>query len=163
MQFIKIDQKSQIDQRLSTLKNILLEWDFTHSCKITFDKYTDARSLNQNALAHIWFKDISDSFKRRRLKWYYLDDDGNEIGEPNDYSPLDIKLAMKHKYLGYENIQFGKIIAEKQLKSTSDLDKGEMMHFLNQVYAFGLNNGVRLVVPQDSEYKKLKDKHDGKI
>lgn len=162
MNFWKIDSRDKVKQILDNLAvNLIDKWDFTKPVKIEVKPYTNPRSLSQNALLHIWFKDISDSFKRRGLKWYYLDDKGNEIGEPNDYEPIDIKFGMKHMFLGYENIQFGKIIAEKQLRSTSKLDKGEMMHLLNQVYSYGMNNGAKLVIPQDSEYQKLKVKQNG--
>lgn len=149
MQFIKIDQKSQIDQRLSTLHNILLEWDYTHSCKLVIQKYTNPRTLNQNALMHVWFDEIT---KRLKAMGFKVED------EPITES--DVKLMMKHKFLGTKDIVRGSLVIPDQLVNTSDLDTGEMTHFMDQVYHWAMEKKIYLPIPQDCEYKKNKDKQN---
>ena len=72
-------------------------------------------------------------------------------------TPDNMKLMMKMKFLGLENIKIGKTIIHNQVKHSSTLDKGEMVHFLDQVYHWARDNGVLLTVPSDSEYQKLKN------
>ena len=118
MQFVKIDSKDKIDERLSTLKNILLAWDYSSACKLEVKKHTNARSLSQNALMHMWFQQINDRFTAMGMKIN---------GEP--ITEEDVKLMMKHRFLGVKDIVRGKLVIPNQLVSTKDLDSGEMTHF----------------------------------
>lgn len=75
-------------------------------------------------------------------------------------TPENMKLMMKQRFLGAEDIKIGKTIIENQVKHTSDLDKGEMVHFMDNVYHWARDNGIFLEVPENSEYQKLKNQQE---
>ena len=49
---------------------------------------------------------------------------------------------------------------ENQVKSSSKLTKGEMVHFMDNVYHWARDNGVLLKVPHDSEYARLQNQQE---
>jgi len=56
--------------------------------------------------------------------------------------------------------QIGREIIEDQIKSTKDLNKGEMAYFLDQVYHWATKQGVMLSVPHESEYAALQNQQE---
>lgn len=147
MQFVKVESKLKIDERLSTIKNILLAWDYDKPCKLEIKKYVDARSLSQNALLHMWFSQIHDRFTAM----------GVMVGD-EPITAEDVKLMMKHKFLGVKDVVRGKLVIKDQLVSTSSLDTGEMTYFLDQVYDWAMDKGIYLPVPEHSVYKKYRER-----
>lgn len=106
------------------------------------------RSLSQNALFHVWCRELAESFTKR-----------DKTGEV--YTEGQMKMLMKHQFLGYEDITIGKTEIEKQLISTRSLAKGEMYQFMEQVLAWSFDVGVPLSTPDDSEFVKLRNsQHD---
>ena len=108
------------------------------------------RSLNQNALFHMWMGELSK----------YLISKGREQATPEW-----CKEAMKHTFLGYEmrnktNVVTGEVFTTSELKRTRDLKTGEMTHFLDRVYDWALNVNCFLTIPENSEYAKLKERQN---
>lgn len=125
--------------------------DSGETYRLIIKPWREKRSLNQNALSHMWYSEISDWLIRR----------GKDFA-----SPEWVKDAMKHTYLGYVeremvDVVTGETTVIRSLKHTSDLDTGDMHFYLTQVEGWALNLGCRLTVPADSEYMKLKDKQNG--
>ena len=114
-------------------KQIKLEWSVPR-----------ARSLSQNALFHLWCGELAGSFTGRSK--------GKE-----EYTKQDLKVLLKHKFLGYETKVIGKTEIPPQLKSSSKLDKGEMFHLMSQIERWASEVGVILSNPADAEYTKLKE------
>jgi len=139
--FIKVDGRVDIEKRVQYLTKRMHEWDYTTPLTIVLKPYFNPRSINQNALLHMWCREMSDYF----------------IKNIPTSTPDNIKLMIKMKFLGLEDIKVGKTIIQNQVKHSSTLDKGEMVHFLDQVYHWARDNGVLLTVPSDSEYQKLKN------
>ncbi len=115
--------------------------------RLIIKPWRDKRSLSQNALSHMWYAELS-AYLIKRGKLFA--------------SPEWVKDAMKHTYLGYEeremvDVVTGEKTSIRSLKHTADLDNGEMHFFLTQVEGWALNIGCSLTVPDDSEYRKLKD------
>lgn len=106
------------------------------------------RSLSQNALFHMWCNEMAEQFTQRERR-----QNGKKA---TIYFPEDIKAILKHLLLGYEDVRIGRTTIKGQLKSTADLDMGEMHHFLTQVDAWAVEHGVQLTYPDDSEYAKTK-------
>ncbi|HCR0458369.1 TPA: hypothetical protein OMS79_004830, partial [Enterobacter hormaechei] len=78
--------------------------------------WREKRSLSQNALSHMWYKEISD----------YLIARGKTFATPEW-----VKDAMKHTYLGYESkdrvdVVSGEVTTVQSLRHTSELETGEM-------------------------------------
>ena len=116
---------------------IALEW-----------KAVSNRSLSQNALFHVWCREMAESFTKRDKKG-------------TAYSEADMKDLMKHQFLGYEGKTVGKTEIAPQLISTKKLSKGAMFQFMEQVLAWSFQVGVMLSQPEDSEFMKLKEsQHD---
>ena len=132
-------------------QQILPMLDSGETYRLIIKPWREKRSLNQNALSHMWYSEISDWLIRR----------GKDFA-----SPEWVKDAMKHTYLGYMeremvDVVTGETTVIRSLKHTSDLDTGDMHFYLTQVEGWALNLGCRLTVPADSEYMKLKDKQNG--
>jgi hypothetical protein len=118
--------------------------------RLTLKPWRDKRSLNQNALSHMWYGEISEWLIKRgktfaTAEW--------------------VKDAMKHTYLGYEerhmvDVVTGESTPIRSLRHTAELDTGDMHFYLTQVEGWALNLGCKLTVPADSEYMKLKEKQN---
>ena len=67
----------------------------------------------------------------------------------------ELKLMVKYKFLGTEDIEVGSTNIPAQVRRTSALDRGEMLQFMEQVEAWCIDLGVKLTKPQNSEYSKL--------
>ena len=66
---------------------------------------------------------------------------------------------LKHRFLGVETVKIGKEYeVDNQVRKTSDLDVGEMVHFMDKVYHWAIEHNVPLLIPRESEYQKLKTK-----
>ncbi|MGP4130082.1 YbcN family protein [Pantoea tagorei] len=132
-------------------QQILPMLDSGETYRLIIKPWREKRSLNQNALSHMWYSEISDWLIRR----------GKDFA-----SPEWVKDAMKHTYLGYVeremvDVVTGEITVIRSLRHTSDLDTGDMHFYLTQVEGWALSLGCKLTVPADSEYMNLKEKQNG--
>lgn len=108
--------------------------------------WKDKRTIDQNSLSHMWYTDIAEQ-ANQRLK-------------TNSYTMNSVKHDLKEMFLGYEEIEHknvitGELTKKLELIKTSDLDTGEMYFFLQQVETWSYQNGFKLRIPNDSEYRKL--------
>ena len=133
-----IRDKQDAPKVVGDLLNWVDQWDFNHALVIKPGKYTNPRSLSQNALVHTWFNAMAKHFSKK------VEVDAEQM-----------KLLMKNKFLGTEDVVVGSTVIEGQLKRTSKLTKGEMTFFMNQVHEWAADHGVNLPIPADSEYMKL--------
>jgi hypothetical protein len=132
-------------------QQILPMLDSGETYRLIIKPWREKRSLNQNALSHMWYSEISDWLIRR----------GKDFA-----SPEWVKDAMKHTYLGYVeremvDVVTGETTVIRSLRHTSDLDTGDMHFYLTQVEGWALSLGCKLTVPADSEYMHLKEKQNG--
>ena len=182
MNFYKIDSRHKVTQVLDNLAlNLIDNWNFEKPVQILFKEYKNPRTLSQNALVHVWFAEIAKAMKLKGFTYthceheYHCDlhsasddeiDNGDVVCncdptvEQRYLSDDDIKLMLKHKFLGVKDIVRGKLVIKDQLVSTKKLDKGEMMRFLDEVYGWAFDRGIQLKTPEDSEYMKLRRKQD---
>lgn len=134
----------QLEERLPFVMKEINSWDFKQGLTIKIEAYENPRTLSQNALFHVWCRAMSKHF----------------IGKIPTATPDNMKLMMKKRFIGIEDIQIGKETIEGQVKSSSKLDKGEMVHFLDNVYHWARENKCLLEVPKDSEYQKMLDRQE---
>ena len=132
-------------------QQILPMLDSGETYRLIIKPWREKRSLNQNALSHMWYSEISDWLIRR----------GKDFA-----SPEWVKDAMKHTYLGYVeremvDVVTGETTVIRSLRHTSDLDTGDMHFYLTQVEGWARSLGCKLTVPADSEYMNLKEKQNG--
>lgn len=136
--------KNEIPRVINNLQSWADGWDFTHPLVLKPSKYTNPRSLSQNALLHLWFGTMAEHFSKKV-----------------DTNAEQMKALMKYKFLGTEDVVVGKTVIEGQLRQTSRLTKGEMTQFMDQVHEWAADHGVNLPIPQDSEYMKLREYQRG--
>jgi hypothetical protein len=72
-------------------------------------------------------------------------------------SPSDMKKLMKNEFLGTEDVVVGNTTIPNQLRSTKDLGKGEMHQFMEQVFHWGIDHGVQLTNPKNSEFQRARN------
>lgn len=118
--------------------------------RLQLKPWREKRSLSQNSLSHVWYQEISD----------YLIASGR-----TDATPKWVKRNLKKTFLGYEDVEYtdfttGEKTVEQQLRHTSDLDTGDMHHFMCQVERWCAQFGLVLSIPQSSEFQVLREKQD---
>jgi len=138
---VTIHSRKDIEQRTKYILARIKDWDYFAPLAITLKPYTNPRTISQNALLHMWCRQLSAHY----------------IKKVDTATPENMKLMMKQRFLGVEDIKIGKTIIQGQVKHSSGLDKGAMVTFLDSVYHWGRDNGVLLLVPLDSEYEKLRN------
>jgi len=140
-QFWLIKNPLEIKDRVKAFERYLQdEWNWDKPVAWKLEEYKPKRSLSQNDLFHVWVRDMHNHFKKN----------GGFTGTEED-----LKLMIKYKFLGTEDVIVGKTTVPNQVRATSSLDRGEMLYFMEQVEAWCIDLGVKLTKPQHSEYYKI--------
>lgn len=89
--------------------------------RVSICEWREKRSLNQNALSHMWYGEIS----------AYLIKSGR-----TDATPAWVKRNLKKTYLGCEEVEYTDFVTGEKVKMweprhTSKLDTGDMHFFLS--------------------------------
>jgi len=113
--------------------------------------WADGRTLSQNALSHIWYRDIAKYFKERGKHTFV---NGDAMNDKN------MKKNLKNTYLGceskeYINMQTGEVTQKLELRHTSDLEKGDMTNYLMLIDAYCKEQSIYISKPEDSEYVQI--------
>ncbi|HEK2869584.1 TPA: YbcN family protein [Proteus mirabilis] len=117
--------------------------------RIIIKPWKNKRSLSQNATFHMWCTEISK---------YLCNNNAN-------YTPETVKEMLKHTFLGYEVVDMVDVTTQltervRTLRKTSNLDTGEMFHFMEQVERWAVGIGCFVTIPDNCEYMKLKREQD---
>jgi hypothetical protein len=139
-QFWLVQNRRDIDNVLTFFRKSLEDWNYERPVAWKLEAYSTSRSLNQNALFHMWCGQMSKHFS-----------------EKVHVSPEDMKKLMKNEFLGTEDVVVGSTTIPNQLRSTKSLSKGEMHQFMEQVFHWGIDHGVTLTNPQDSEFQRARN------
>lgn len=108
---------------------------------VEISEYAPKRSISANDLYWKWLTDMAYQFSAKYTGLIYSKDDMHDL--------------MRHKFLGYLPAkQLGKTVIPQSLKSTRDLSKGEMCHYLNQIDMWAASVGCLLPRPEDSDYEE---------
>jgi len=136
---VKVSSKQELEKRLPHIIKRMQDWDYSTPLAVKLDPYENPRSLSQNAMSHIWFREIAEGMAKK--------------GHAVDHEDPEFvwKLYLKKRFLGVHT--FNNL--PDQIKSTSKLTKGEFVHFLDNVYHWATKQGIRLSIPADSEYAEL--------
>ena len=108
-------------------------------------KKASGRSIPMNSTFHMWMNELS----------VFLISKGRKGS-----SPAFCKELMKYTFLGCEEVErvnavTGSKVLMMELRHTSKLDKGEFLHFMEQVNQWCADKGLLLTVPIKSEYREL--------
>ncbi len=140
-EFWLIKDPIEVKDRIAAFKKFLdTEWCWDKPVSWQVKEYKPRRSISQNDLFHVWVRDMLRHFKKK----------GGFTGTEEE-----LKLMVKYKFLGTEDIEVGSTNIPAQVRRTSALDRGEMLQFMEQVEAWCIDLGVKLTKPQQSEYAKL--------
>lgn len=146
--FVKFNNKEEVNKKVKFLIEDMLNWDFTTPLSVKLEPYQNPRSLNQNALLHMWCREIVKGMKKK----------GFEVSEGD---PVEAwKLWLKRRFLGTDDFRISKTEIIGQVKRSSQLGKGEMVHFLDQCYHWASEQGIKLTIPRESEYAELKNQQE---
>jgi len=145
---VKVFSKEETEHKLQYLKDRVLNWDYARPLCIKLEAYQNPRSLSQNALLHIWLREIKKGMEKKGVK--VTAGDAEEAW----------KLWLKRRFLGTDDFQIKNQRIEGQIRRTSDLNKGEMVHFMDQCYHWALDQGINLTIPAESEYAELKNQQE---
>ena len=136
-----VKNKDELRERIKYFTQWLeTHWDWDYAVQWKPAKYVPKRSLSQNALFHLWCREM----------WQVFVEKDPSLTEEK------MKKLMKYKFLGCADEVVSKTVIPAQLRETSGLDRGEMMHFMDQVQDWAMDHGVMLTCPADSEFMQLK-------
>ena len=145
---MKYNSKQDVEKKVKFLIEDMLNWDFTTPLAVKLEPYQNPRSLNQNALFHMWCREIVKGMEKKGFK-------------VSEGDPVEAwKLWLKRRFLGTDNFRISKTEISGQVKRSSQLGKGEMVHFLDQCYHWATEQGIRLTIPRESEYAELKKQQE---
>ncbi len=118
--------------------------------RLQLKPWREKRSIPQNSTLHMWFGEISE----------YLIRSGR-----TDATPDWVKRNLKKTYLGCVEVTYTDFITGTRETTwephhTSDLDTGEMHHFMTQVEAWCAQFGLSLTIPFGCEYQQLRDQQE---
>ena len=144
---MRFNSKDDVHKKAKYLMEDMLAWDFSKPLTVKLEEYKNPRSLSQNAMSHIWYREIAKAME--------------EKGHKVDYeNPAEAwKLWLKKRFLGVSTVNIGKHTLE-EIKRTSDLSSGEMAHYLDQVYHWAIDLGIILTIPKECEYAEIKTKQE---
>ena len=139
--------RKDVEDKVHHLVDSMEGWDFSIPLSVKLEPYKDPRSLDQNAMSHVWYRHIAKAMGKK--------------GYPVEHERPDLvwKIWLKRRFLGEEVIKIGKQQVTNVAR-TSKLSKGAMCHYLDQVWHWADRQGVRLPIHRDSEYAQLLDQQD---
>ena len=145
--FVRFNSKDDVHKKAQYLMEDMLAWDFSKPLTVKLEEYKNPRSLSQNAMSHIWYREIAKAMEKK----------GHKVDYENPAEAW--KLWLKKRFLGVSTVNIGKHTLE-EIKRTSDLNSGEMAHYLDQVYHWAIDLGIILTIPKECEYAEIKTKQE---
>jgi hypothetical protein len=146
--FIKYSSADEVDKKIDFLVDQLKGWDYSRPLALKLEPYQDPRSLSQNALFHMWCREIAKGMKKK----------GFNVTEGDALEAW--KLWLKRRFIGSDDFQISKTEIRGQVRRSSALNKGDMVHFMDQCYHWASEQGIKLTVPLESEYAELKNQQE---
>jgi len=108
--------------------------------RLNLVEWREKRSLSQNALYWVWLDSIN--------KQSPLHIEGSKINGDELWHEV-----FKNYYCPVKNITNGQ--KSLPVKSTKLLDVGEMTFYLNKIESWCMDRGIKLPIPETSEYYQL--------
>lgn len=127
--------------------------------EVVIKEYKSKRTIDQNQLFHLWMDEIAE---QRMDKGWTPPEVFKENGKP--YSPSElVKAYYKDKFLPTVEIKVTDKTVITQKLSTSDLDTGQMSHFMQMIDEHCASTGISLTIPERSQYYKNQQKQGNKV
>jgi hypothetical protein len=103
---VKVDSSQELEKKLPFILKRMEGWDYEVPMVVKLEPYQNPRSLSQNAMSHIWYREIANA----------MADKGHKIDheEPDEVW----KLWLKKRFLGTASYSIGNQHIPEQVKST---------------------------------------------
>lgn len=138
--YVKVSSTNEVEGKLKHLEARIRDWNYQSPLTIKLEPFTDPTSLSQEALFNIWCRTIAESMK---------------VKTPSADAEA-WKLWLKHKFLGTYAVKVGRESIEGQVYATPK-GKAKMSQFMHSVLVFADTKlNVRLSVPKNSEYARVR-------
>ena len=111
--------------------------------RVTVKGWRESRSINQNSLYWKWMAELS---KQAKIQGKVFS--GEVWAE-----------FFKKYYCPSKSVEMP-LGESSEVKTTTNLDTGEMHHYLNNIQAWCMQEGYHLTIPSDCEYQQLIDKQE---
>ena len=110
--------------------------------RVSIKQRKEKRSLSQNSLYWKWLGEVA---KQQ-----------NVSKDPEIWHEIFKKYYCPEKLIEIPIVG----IEPLRVKSTKKLDIGEMTFYLNRIENFCIDRGIRLTIPESSEYRQLMDRQN---
>lgn len=146
MKNIVIYTRDQLNQVFNEALELLLAGPIRGGLFEAFN----ARSLKQNATFHMWCTEIAKQF---------IAAGQNEFLNGDPMNMANVKKHLKYTFLPCVasqslDLTTGEIEIRHEPMKTSELPRGEMCYFMNQVHGWAIDNKLTLTIPVGSDYHK---------
>lgn len=149
--------KTEDDRR--RLLDFLSKLDISRPLKFTWKLYRQKRSLDANALLHVW---LGEMLKHPMLA------QNNELKKVSKKKLIeDLKIQMKERFLGNETVTYvnrkdGTNVTIERLRRTRDLDSGEFCFFMECVQSWAMVHlGIALTCNKNDQFAKWQEEQEG--
>ena len=144
--YVKVSSTNEIDAKIRHLETRIRGWNYQSPLAIKLMPFTDPTSLSQDALFNIWCREIADKMKKKAP----------------EADAEAWKMWLKNKFLGTYAVKVGRETIEGQVYATPK-GKAKMAQFMHSVLVFADEKlRVRLSVPRNSEYVKVRENEQAK-
>jgi len=138
--YVKVSSTNEVEAKLKHLEARIRDWNYQSPLTIKLESFTDPTSLSQDALFNIWCRTIAESMKAK-----------TPSADAEAW-----KLWLKNKFLGTYAVKVGRESIEGQVYATPK-GKAKMSQFMHSVLVFADTKlNVRLSVPKNSEYVRVR-------
>lgn len=111
--------------------------------RVSIKPWRESRSLSQNSLYWKWMGELAPQAKINGKQ----------------FSPEIWAEFFKKWYCPSKSVEMP-LGESSTTKTTTNLDAGEMHHYLNNIQAWCMSSGYHLTIPSNSEYQQLIDKQE---
>jgi hypothetical protein len=146
-----IRSKESIDYVLNSVAETLKHNYLGDVYEVVIQPYVYARTISQNSLYYAWMGKVVQWMRKK----------GYEVPDDNEKAKEVASMFFKKRFLGTETYKLGRWELEDQVRGTSSLSAGEMYAYMEKVHAWCINAGIRLPLPQDSEFYENRERNDG--
>ena len=113
-------------------------------------------------LWRMWMRDVAIHMaKRGRTMPMYIDEKGVNRGK-RPFNENDAHVAYSHLCLGCDEIgnRLSWCVKSDEYEGRKAASIGQKVKALDKIYQFAMEEGIKLRIPSNTEYQKLKDKQD---
>ena len=149
----QISSEQMLEQFYRELKQMLADHGF-----ITVEAKRGHRTISQNNLYWLWMDFAAQWMNRKFAGTSWFDEETQTVVHWIDTDKQGMHKRFKKDFLGFDEPErVGRSLISGQIKSTTDLTKGEMFLYMERIEMFMAQAGCQLPRPEDSQYEQYKE------